>query len=234
VPGDAAPSIGIVVINRNGMPHLAVALAAVVAQADELRESIGADVDVVFVDGQSTDENLDEIGRWPSVRLVPQRGSGIADARNFGVASVVGELIAFCDSDDVWTDGSLLARVEHLRSNVDVSSVIGLIVTHQLDGADVPDHRVERLGEAVVGYTPGAMVARRTTLDMVGPFDESLSIGTDSDWFIRAVGAGLAPDVVPEVVLRKGVRADSASTAIATYRREMLSVARAHVHRRRG
>jgi hypothetical protein len=76
-------------------------------------------------------------------------------------------------------------------------------------------------------------MARRSCLEAVGPFDETLVIGADSDWFVRLVQSAVRLDVLPETVLLKGVRSSSLSADVATYRRELLQVARRYVDRRR-
>jgi len=79
---------------------------------------------------------------------------------------------------------------------------------------------------SVVGYTPGALVVRRQAFDCIGPFDETLAIATDSEWFIRARSGGHPIAVLEDVVLLKGARAMSLSADVASYQRELLDVSR--------
>ena len=48
------------------------------------------------------------------MRLVRQRNRGLAGARNSGIAAAAGELIGFCDADDLWEPWKLQAHVRHL------------------------------------------------------------------------------------------------------------------------
>jgi hypothetical protein len=50
---------------------------------------------------------------------------------------------------------------------------------------------------------------------------------------VRLVQSAVRLDVMPDIVLLKGVRNTSLSTDIATYRRELLQVARGFIDRRR-
>lgn len=219
-----AGSVGVVVIVRDGMPHLEVALDAVARQHDV------AIADVVVVDGGSTDGSTELAAAAPGVRVVPQGGTGIGHARNVGLGRVTGDVVAFLDSDDVWTDGSLARRVAALD---DADAVVGRVVTVALPGEDVPAHRQSGLGVSTVGYTPSALVVRRAVFEAIGYFDESLAIGADSDWFARLLDSGRPVRVLDDVVAHKGVRAASLSVSVDRYRRELLGVARAHVRRRR-
>jgi glycosyltransferase involved in cell wall biosynthesis len=217
-------SVGVVVIARDAMPHLAAALASVHGQR-------GVEIgDVVVVDGGSTDGSAEHATSVPGVRVVAQNGVGIGHARNVGLAHVDGDVVAFLDSDDRWPVDSLARRLDPLAG---ADAVVGRVVTVALPGEEVPEHRRSGLGVPAIGYTPSALVARRATLDTIGPFDEQLAIGADSDWFARLIDSQLSVAVVDDVVAHKGVRAGSLSVEVDRYRRELLDVARSHVRRRR-
>jgi glycosyltransferase involved in cell wall biosynthesis len=221
-----SPTVGVVVPVRNGVVHLGAALDGVFSQDP-------APTDVVVLDGGSTDGSAQLAAKLDSVRVVPQVGLGLGAARNQGLREVRGELVAFCDADDRWPTDSLVQRVAHLAARPGCDAVIGRVVTAPLDDEEVPWGRVPRLGVSLPGYTPGALVTRRRVFDSVGPFDESMRIGADSDWFVRLLLAGCRLDLLDEVVLIKGVRATSLSADVETYRRELLGVARAYIARRR-
>jgi glycosyltransferase involved in cell wall biosynthesis len=218
-------AVGVVVPVRNGAAHLGAALESVLAQSPP-------PADVVVVDGGSTDGSGDLARTFPGVRVVEQQGRGLAGARNQGLAVVAGDLIAFCDADDAWTAGSLATRRAALAAS-GADAVVGRMVARALDGP-VPARLAERLDRPVPGYTPGALLVRRPALEAVGPFDESLAIGTDSDWFVRLVQSEHRLEVLDDVVLEKGARADSLSGDVEAYREELLVVAAAYLRRRRG
>jgi glycosyltransferase involved in cell wall biosynthesis len=222
----ASPTVGVVVAVRNGVDQLAAALEGVLSQEP-------APTDVVVLDGGSTDGSADLAATVDGVRVVAQVGLGLGAARNQALREVRGELVAFCDSDDRWAPDSLTLRIEHLSSYADCDAVIGRVVTTSLDDEVVPDVHIQRLGVPLPGYTPGALLARRRVFDAVGPFNESMRIGTDSEWFVRLRQSGCRLDLLDDVVLFKGVRATSLSADVDTYRRELLTVARAYITRRR-
>lgn len=223
--------IGVVVPVRDGAAHLRRCLRSILDQVAE----VGIDADVVVVDGQSLDGSVEVARSVPGVRVLHQTGRGLAAGRNQGIGSLAPgcDLVAFCDSDDRWTAGSLRLRLDHLASRPAVGAVIGAVRRAPLPGESIPPAVVPRLDERQPGFTPGAMLVRRSTLDGVGGFDEALRIGADSDWFVRLTQSDFALDQRPEVVLEKGVRASSLSADTAAYRRELLQVARSYVQRRR-
>jgi hypothetical protein len=73
---------------------------------------------------------------------------------------------------------------------------------------------------------------RRAAFDRVGDFEESLAIGTDSDWFVRLVQSDVSWVLLDDIVLVKGLRTGSLSDDVAAYRAELLTVAREFVRRR--
>ena len=81
------------------------------------------DLEVVVVDDGSGDATGAIASSFPEpVRVVRRENGGVAAARNLGIAEARGELIAFCDADDV-----LLPR--HLEALVEVHGRAGGIAT---------------------------------------------------------------------------------------------------------
>ena len=223
----AGPSrLGVVMPVRDGAKRLAAAIRSVCDQRP-------APADIVVVDGGSEDGSAALAAAFPGVRVIAQAGRGLAAARNQGVRDVAGDAIAFCDADDRWAPGALAVRLDHLAAEPGCGAVIGHAESVLLDGDRATPQQASRLGRITPGYTPGALMARRAVFDAVGPFDETLSIGADSDWFVRLAQSAVRLDVLPALILQKCARANSLSTDIATYRQELLEVARRFLARRR-
>jgi glycosyltransferase involved in cell wall biosynthesis len=221
-------SVGVVIPVRNGARTLAAAIESVSVQKPPPS-------DIVVVDGGSDDGGAALAGTFAGVRVIAQEGRGLGAARNQGVREVAGDVIAFCDADDCWTAGALAARLEHLAAEPACGAVIGHLRRTLAAGHMATPEQASRLGRVEAAYTPSALMARRSCFEAVGPFDETLAIGTDSDWFVRLVQSAVRLDVLPETMLLKGLRSSSLSTDVTTYRRELLQVARRYVdHRRRG
>jgi glycosyltransferase involved in cell wall biosynthesis len=106
VPSPALVSVVMPVLD--GEAHVGDQLAALAAQ------TYAGDWELVVVDNGSRDRTLDIVRRWapqlPSVTVVtcPR---GLNRARNAGGVAARGDLLAFCDSDDVASAGWLDAMV---------------------------------------------------------------------------------------------------------------------------
>src|SRR5262249_28955871 len=137
------------------------------------------------------------------------------------------------DADDCWTHDSLAVRLNHLVAEPSCGAVIGHAENVRLDSDTATSQQASRIGRIAPGFTPGALMVRREAFETVGPFDETLAIGADSDWFARLAQSEVRYDVLPTVVLQKGTRGSSLSSDILQYRRELLVVARRFLDRQR-
>lgn len=166
--------------------------------------------ELIVADNASTDDTAavaaDWAGQLPELRVVPAAARpGINHARNLGAAAARGDLIVFCDADDVAAPGWLHAMVEAAR-NVDI---VGGHPDHlALNTARVrcwrPSVRHDRL-PTVFGFLPyavGASLGVRTeVLQRLGAFNEDYTEGGDDVEFcwraqLASYTLGHAPDAV--------------------------------------
>jgi glycosyltransferase involved in cell wall biosynthesis len=222
--------VTVIIAVKNGAESIVRAIESVVTQAprDEPHPR------VIVIDGQSTDGTVNQIRHYPEIQILDQQSKGLAGARNEALAEVKTSLVAFCDADDAWTPGSLQKKLEH-KVKLPSSWAISGQVHFEATATSNPGLPARRLsGTEHRGVTPGAMLIKRSAFDAVGRFDETLRIGSDADWIVRAVQTLGPQDFIDMVVLVKGVRAGSLSTDIATYRRELQLIARRFIERSRG
>ncbi len=160
------------------------------------------DWEAICVDDGSTDATPFFIRlaalRDPRIRLVRHDGKGPSDARNTGAMTIAtGDLLAFCDADDIWVPGKL----QHLRdilTDRSIDAVFGKIGFFQQQPGDtnvvstVPtgDLTIEMLlGENPV-CTMSNITVRRGVFERSGGFDQTMVHNEDLDWLIRLVGHG--------------------------------------------
>lgn len=223
----SATSISVVVAVRNGERYLREALDSIVGQ--------GHPVEIVVVDGRSTDDSVAIASSYEPVRCLTQRGEGLGNAWNEGIAASSGELIAFLDSDDRWLPGKLKTQVAHLEADPELDAVIGMVRFFLEPGQPIPSGFRHHLLEGEhVGRMPGALLARRRTFERLGVFEESYRIAVDVDWFARLKDAGLGLDVLPEPVLEKRVHDSNLSNSdLDRLAGELTRAMRASVARQR-
>ncbi len=222
------PTVSVVIPVRDGAKYLAEALESVLTQSYQAAEVIAVD------DGSQdrTPEVLAEHGRW--VRVIRQGPLGLGTALNRGIASSKAELLAFCDSDDVWTPLKLERQVTHLRRHPGHAGVGGLI--QQFVTPDVP----QLTGKVRIDVRPvaaallGTLLLRRTAADRVGPFEETAATATTVDWVGRLRHLGLQIDALEEVVLLRRIHGGNMTMKSADQTRaRLLSALRAQLGRNR-
>lgn len=202
--------VSVVMPARNAASHLSVALTSLWAQTRPPDECI-------VVVGPSTDATLEIVRADARLTIIEQTGTGLADARNVGVAATTGDVVAFLDADDEW----LATKTAHQLAALTELGAAAL-VTGQMQRVDP----LGREGSPAPALTPSGLLGRREVLDRVGPFDTRFRIACDTEWLMRARVAGVGPTVTSDVVLRKHERPDSLSRDLARYRSEMLQVVR--------
>jgi glycosyltransferase involved in cell wall biosynthesis len=181
----------------NGAGFITDALASVCGQSYSAME-------VIVVDDGSTDGSATLIeefrqARWPGLKYLSQPHAGPAAARNRGLDATRGEIIAFLDADDLWTEAMLPDSIE-LLMNEGFQIVVGCIQRVRACRDGQGDFDLRPFGPVWMAFGLIAAVFRREVFfDLVGKFDETLRFGEDVDWFLRAREAGINIGVRSEV-----------------------------------
>jgi len=180
--------ISVVLPVLDGMPWLEDQLRALTAQkCDEPWE-------VLVVDNGSTDGSRELADKWAAehdrFQLVDAATeSGVPAARNCGARAASGELLAFCDADDVVHAGWLTACVNAL-ANADV--VAGVFDFWSLNG--IRSSRPTPAAFRQLGFLPAGLGAnlavRRSAFETVGGFTGDVLPGEDIDlcWRLQLEG----------------------------------------------
>lgn len=217
--------ISVIVPVLNAQAYVGEALDSILAQQIPALE-------LLVVDGGSTDGSCEVVARVAGVQSIRQQQPGLAAARNEGLAQAGGDFVAFLDADDCWAPGKLALQMAFLAEHPSAMGVVGHFVRFAGGDPLPPGYRAEQMGRAEPGFTPGALLARRSAFVEAGNFDPALQIGCDSDWFLRARDLGLEIALLPQVVLHKRIHAANLSRHVARYRQELLAVTRQSLQRR--
>ena len=221
------PLVSVVVAVKNGEAYLREALGSVIAQRHRPLE-------VIVVDGRSTDRTLEIARSFDVVHVVEQAGIGIADAYNTGIACARGEYTAFLSSDDVWTAEKLDVQMTFMRTHPEVRFTVGKARFLLQPGVPVPaGFRTELLEGTHTASIMETLVTHRSVWTEVGGFDTALALAHDVDWFSRARHLGVPMAVLPDVLLEKRIHGANASLDVARNNPELLKVVRRSIRRQR-
>lgn len=195
------PKITVIIPAYNARVHIGEALESVREQGYEALE-------VVVVDDGSQDGTADYVETgWPWVQVVRKNNGGAATARNAGLRVASGEYIAFMDADDVWLPGKLHTQVRFLERHPEAAIVCsGFRVWQPDEQGDYPppqslvadtDAEGETLDPEYSGWIyhrllldssvwTSTVMMRRSLVAQLGEFDETLRLGQDYDYWLRA------------------------------------------------
>ena len=189
-----APTVSVVVPNRNRAGYLEVALASLGSQ------DLGEGCEIVVVDDGSTDTTAEVVGRSAARCVALGSPGGLNAARNLGVRETHGSLVAFVD-DDVWAPpGWARALAEGAARHRDAEAFGGPIRARiegrapRACGREKPPITTLDLGEedVVAPMVWGANFdVRREAFERHGPFDERLAgHGDEEEWLLSLRAAG--------------------------------------------
>jgi glycosyltransferase involved in cell wall biosynthesis len=202
----------------------------------------GSDMEVIVVDQSDDGATRDAIAalqRDPRLRYVRSDERGVSRARNLGIQSARGPIIAFTDDDCRVAPDWLPRLTDALAADADAALVFGRVTVPQdVDGrarwaaSFEPARRQYQHGfpAPTEPWGIGAnMAARRATFEAVGSFDPFLGPGgkfwgsEEYDLAIRVIAAGRKVLNISEAsVLHLGVREGPA--AVALLRRYAMSI----------
>ncbi|MCW4015014.1 MAG: glycosyltransferase [Candidatus Bathyarchaeota archaeon] len=204
-----SPSVTVVVPVRNGEQTIQPLLDSL-QKLDYDRNK----VEVIVVDGNSTDNTREIVKRYP-VKLVVEEKKGLNLARNIGIKCSNYEIVAFTDSDCIVPPNWITKIVENFK-DPKVSCVGGS--AKALDGdfvSQYADNSIvrlmpffkerEELEEVKPFFRHPAgcnMAFRRKVAEEVGYFDENIQYGFDEVEFAdRICKAGYKMVLDPEVTV---------------------------------
>lgn len=169
---------------------------------DSIRAQTCTSWEAICVDDGSTDltrEILrDAVAADPRIKLAFNVAKGPSAARNLGAKVLsTGELIAFCDADDVWSP-TKLAELKVAFANPEVDGAYGQIAFFNKDPHEasvfstVPRADLSipmLLGENPV-CTMSNVAVRRSAFNASNGFRKDIVHNEDLEWLIRLVGGG--------------------------------------------
>lgn len=188
-PLSSGPLVSVVMPTWNREDSVTAAIDSVVAQHYSNWE-------LLVVDDGSTDGTVELIQAFasvePRVRLVELSHGGVSAARNAAIDLARGEYVAFLDADNSWRPDFLALSVAVLAEQ---GSLVAVFAGMRIFGADKAD--VFRGGD-VTGMDlrfgnsidMNTFVTRKSRIDEVGHFDESLKRWVDYDLILRLSNLG--------------------------------------------
>ena len=185
------PATSVIIPCYNGEKYLPEALESVRMQTVPVRE-------ILLVDDGSAIPLQAPLG-WdgPPLHVIRTPNRGLAAARNLGLRQATGEFVAFLDSDDFWHPRKVEAQEQALEA--DRGAVACYTRCVQAPGfygfgpyppAEVSDDDFLLVLWSSQFFPPSSVMARRETIEAVGPFGEHYGNGEDVELWMRLLTRG--------------------------------------------
>jgi cellulose synthase/poly-beta-1,6-N-acetylglucosamine synthase-like glycosyltransferase len=180
------PKVSVLMPSFNYARYLPAAIQSVLSQSY-------SDLELIITDDCSTDESREIVEHFRRLdsRVIPvlhEVNSGLARARNSGLAISTGEFVALCDADDVWLPHKLETQIKCFQAQVELgivhsdSAIIdaaGKLTGQQFSslwhrrGQRTSGYLFEVLCEQNFLCVP-TVVLRRQAIEYAGGFEENL------------------------------------------------------------
>ena len=191
------------------------------AAASSVLKQTFRDFELVVIDDGSTDATVEvATGHRGPIRIVQQPHQGVAAARNTGIAEARGELITFCDSDDLLLGDHLAELVQvHDRRRVGLVTANayylypgGLNRSKLRYRGRFPSPQRQRMAILEQNFLSIQTLFPRRLLEEIGPFAVEKRRAEDWDFWMRAIFHGYQVALQPRPLAIISVRPDSLSS----------------------
>jgi glycosyltransferase involved in cell wall biosynthesis len=178
-------------------------------------------VEVIVVNDGSTDNSLAvaDVFTNRGVRLVDQPNRGASAARNHGLRMARGEFIQFLDADDLISPDKIGAQIELLAGRpagtvatcawgrFETDPAAARFVDEAVFRDFAPVDFLVLAGDTGAMMHPSCWLLPRAVAERAGPWDETLSLNDDGEYFCRAVlaGTGMAYSATGRSYYRSGL-----------------------------
>jgi glycosyltransferase involved in cell wall biosynthesis len=226
VHDDGEPLVSVIIPVRNMGRYLGESLRSVLAQ--DYRP-----IEVIVVDDGSTDDSAKVAVSFPEVICLRQAQRGVPAARNLGIAQSRGVFVAFHDADDVWHPKKLTIQLERMLKHPETGYVAAFYQNFLEPGVARPAWVSEdQLANAQKGGIFNLFV-RRSVFEAIGVFDTDEEFGADLDWVMRVKDAGIASEILPDVLVFRRIHAANHSYRWKGGKGLLLKALKASIDRQR-
>jgi glycosyltransferase involved in cell wall biosynthesis len=210
----ATPTVSVVMPVYNTEAYLADAIGSILAQTF-------TDWELICVDDGSSDCSLDVLRRYERadsrIRVISRSNTGVARARNEGMALARGRYIAAMDSDDVALAERLRRQVDYMESHPEC---VGLGAAVRIVGPDLMpikeelralDHETidsQALAGNGAAIRQPVAIFRTDAIRQVGGYRNELLAQEDTDLYLRLAEIGRLANL-PDLLLLYRQREDS-------------------------
>lgn len=216
---ESMATVDVIIPAFNAARYLPFALESVAAQTFD-------DWQILLIDDGSTDDTAEVaapfVSRFGSrIQYIKVENGGVSAARNIAIRRSTAEFLALLDADDVWLANRLEDSLKAFIGRPKVGLAYGLVTGMDPDGGIMatfegnPEHAQGHIAPYIymrkVELPSPTITLRKTCIDAVGAFDETLRVTEDRDLWLR-IALRYEVAFVPKVLAYYRVSPNSLTT----------------------
>lgn len=194
--------ISIITTNYNTDKYLEQTIRNILSQKGDF------DLEYIITDGGSKDNSLKIIkkyyqevkkGKWGRrvvLRFLSEKDNGQSDGINKGLKMVTGDIVAFLNADDLYTEGALDRVVRYFKNNPDCMWLTGYCKIIDENNNEIRKYITEYKNRGLRKLSMKSLLIedtisqpatfwRHSLMEQVGYLDESLHYAMDHDYWVR-------------------------------------------------
>jgi glycosyltransferase involved in cell wall biosynthesis len=195
--------ISVIIPTYNSEKELKVAIDALFNQSIQRKF-----YEIIVVDDGSTDNTHELVNQYDDIVYLYQVNAGSYAARNLGISQCRSELIAFIDADCIPHEYWLERLIEQFQADPSLGVIMGRIdfifdnVNRVVEVYDANFHMLQEYYAKVLqcGATAN-MSVRRSVVDRIGGFDQSLRSGGDMEFSKKAKNNNIKIDYSKNAII---------------------------------
>ncbi|GAB3508587.1 glycosyltransferase family 2 protein [Emticicia fontis] len=168
-------------------------------------------IEIIVINDGSTDNTLQILETFKDkILLVNQENIGIAKTLNKGLKLASGELVAFLDGDDVWTENKLEKQIKEFEHNPDLETTFGKMEQFLSPELLSDKDRYQFYKGEVAAQVKITSLFRKKVFEKYGYFPEVQTLDFII-WFDSAKLQGIVFNQTEDLVAYRRVRSNSHS-----------------------
>lgn len=194
--------ISIITTNFNTDKYLEQTIKSILGQKGDF------DLEYIITDGGSRDNSLNIIkqcakeikeGKWGShieFKYLSEKDSGQSDGINKGLRMATGDIVAFLNADDLYTEGALDKVVKYFEENPECMWLTGYCRIIDENNKEIRKYVTEYKNRKLNSFSLNQLLIencisqpstfwRKALMDKIGYLDESLHYSMDQDYWAR-------------------------------------------------
>ena len=180
---ESKPLVSIITITYNASAEIEPTMISVASQTFR-------DFEHIIVDGASTDDTLSKARKFPGVRILSEKDSGLYDAMNKGLDLARGEYVLFLNAGDTFHSDKVLEAYAERASRHDDIIYADTVIVDSDRHIIGKRHLTAPVTLDSKSFSKGMLICHQAFMvrrELAPKFDLKYRFSSDYDWTVRCI-----------------------------------------------